>query len=108
MRKAFLSLLGGAAIGAGAMYFYDPKHGGKRRAQLGDAATLAKKKTLRAVTSTSQSLRGKADGVLAASREWLGAAAPRSGSALWTPRTRAVLATVGLLLAAAAGARPQS
>ena len=76
--------------------------------KLGDAATVAKKKALRAVTSTSQSLRGKANGVLSALPELLGAAAPRSSSRLWTPRTRAVLATVGLVLAAVAGARPQS
>lgn len=106
MRKALLSLLGGAALGAGAMYLYDPKQGGKRRAQIGDAATVAKKKALRAVTSTSQSLRGRANDVLAISREWLGSTAPRS--ALWTPRTRAVLATAGLVLAALAGSRPQT
>jgi hypothetical protein len=108
MRKALLSLLGGAALGAGAMYLYDPKQGGKRRAQIGDAATVAKKKALRAVNSTSQSLKGKANDVLAVSREWLGSTAPRSRSALWTPRTRAVLATAGLVLAALAGTRPQT
>lgn len=107
MDKALLSLLGGAALGAGAMYFYDPKHGAKRRAHAGDAAVQARRKLARAASSTSHTVRSRAAQVMGASREMLGSAA-QTKARLWTPRTRALLATLGVGLAALAGARPQA
>jgi hypothetical protein len=107
MSKAILSLLGGAALGAGAMYLYDPKLGGRRRAQVSDGAALAKKKLLRAAGSTSKSVRARAASLLEHSRHAFGGAS-NGASKLWSPRTRALLATAGLALAAVAGARPHS
>ncbi len=107
MSKAILSLLGGAALGAGAMYLYDPKLGGKRRAQVADTALVAKKKLLRAADSTSKGVRQRVSSVLESSRRAFGSASS-GASTLWSPRTRALLATAGLALAAVAGVRPQS
>jgi hypothetical protein len=107
MQKAIFSLLGAAALGAGAMYFYDPKHGGKRRAQVSDGATVAKKRILRAADSTQKTLRSKASSVLESSRRAFMSGSSAT-STLWSPRTRALLATAGLALAAVAGVRPQS
>ena len=102
MGKALLSLVGGAALGAGAMYFLDPKLGSKRRSQATHAAYDAKKKLEKA----SHAVSDRAAGVLESSKQLLGMAAS-TRSRLWSPRTRALLATVGLGLAAAAGARFQ-
>jgi hypothetical protein len=107
MSKAILSLLGAAAVGAGAMYFYDPKHGGKRRAQISDGAAVAKKRFLRAAEATQKSLRSKASSVLESSRRAF-ASGSSATATLWSPRTRALLATAGLALAAVAGVKPQS
>ena len=107
MSKSILSILGAAALGAGAMYLYDPKHGGKRRAQIRDGATVAKKRFLRAADATQKSLRTKASSVLETSRKAFVSGSSAS-STLWSPRTRALLATAGLALAAVAGVRPQS
>jgi hypothetical protein len=107
MSKAILSVLGAAALGAGAMYFYDPKLGAKRRAEAGETALLAKKKLARAANATSKTMREKASSLMLSSRQAFGSAS-RASSTLWSPRTRALLATAGLALAAVAGVRPQS
>jgi hypothetical protein len=107
MPKAILSILGAAALGAGAMYFYDPKHGTKRRAQVSDGAAVAKKRLLRAADSTKKTLSSKASSVLESSRRAFMSGSSAT-STLWSPRTRALLATAGLALAAVAGVRPQS
>jgi|SoiMethySBSTD1v2_1073268.scaffolds.fasta_scaffold960318_2 hypothetical protein len=107
MAKAILSVLGAAALGAGAMYFYDPKLGAKRRAEAGEAALKAKKKLARAADATSKSVRFKTSSLIENSRRVLGRSAA-SSAALWSPRTRAAVAAAGLLLAALAGVRPQS
>jgi len=102
MGKALLSLVGGAALGAGAMYFLDPKLGSKRRSRATHAAHDAKRKLER----VSHSVTDRAADVLEGSKHLLGVAS-RTRSRLWSPRMRALLATVGLGLAAAAGARLQ-
>lgn len=107
MSKAILSVLGAAALGAGAMYFYDPKMGAKRRSEAGVAARTAKKRLARAADVTSKSVRRNASTIIESSRRALGRSAA-SSAALWSPRTRTAVAAAGLLLAALAGVRPQS
>jgi hypothetical protein len=55
-----LSLLGGAGLGAAAMYLLDPESGPKRRHQLGETASDAMYKSGETLSSTFYTLSDKA------------------------------------------------
>ena len=62
---ACLSLAAGAAIGAAAMYLFDPNRGRARRARLTDEATSAMRKTAHEAAGRAEDLRNRAQGALA-------------------------------------------
>ncbi|ALA59220.1 BON domain-containing protein [Nitrospira moscoviensis] len=64
MNRGF-SLLGGAGLGAGLMYLFDPDRGRRRRALLRDKAVHWSKKTRDAAETAGRDLRNRSRGVAA-------------------------------------------
>lgn len=62
---ACLSLAAGAAIGAAAMYLFDPNRGRARRARLAGEAASTMRKTAHEAAGRAEDLRNRAQGVLA-------------------------------------------
>ena len=59
------SLLWGAAIGAGLMYFYDPQNGNRRKAMIRDQAARMRNKGDEALDVAVSDLRNRVKGLLA-------------------------------------------
>ena len=68
--KAF-SLVGGASLGAGLMFFLDPDRGKRRRALVRDQGVRWSRKTREFAGSTSRDLQNRARGMEAAVKSWI-------------------------------------
>jgi hypothetical protein len=68
--RAF-SLVGGAGLGAGLMYFLDPDRGRRRRALMRDKGVRWSRKTRDFAGSTSRDVRNRAKGMGAAVKSWV-------------------------------------
>ncbi len=63
-----LTWLGAAALGAGAMYFLDPRSGGRRRALVRDQGVHARRRVREMADKTASDVRHRAAGLAARSR----------------------------------------
>lgn len=68
--RAF-SLVGGASLGAGLMFFLDPDRGKRRRALMRDQGVRWSRKTREFAGSTSRDVRNRAKGIGAAVKSWI-------------------------------------
>lgn len=91
--KKGLSLMEGAVIGAGLMFFLDPDRGRRRRALIRDQAIHWKRKTAEAAGATSRDLRNRAQGFAALLRSWITEGGPVSDNVL-EARVRSALGMV--------------
>lgn len=66
-----LSLVGGAGLGAGLMYFLDPDRGRRRRALMRDKSIRWSRKTREFAGSTPRDMRNRAQGMGAAVKSWV-------------------------------------
>ena len=71
MRKG-LAILGAAAVGAGVMFFADPRMGKRRLSLVGDQFVKAGKKTGRFVKGTSLGVKNRVYGLYCDTRALLG------------------------------------
>jgi osmotically-inducible protein OsmY len=67
-RNSMLTWLGAAALGAGAMYFLDPRSGGRRRALVRDQGVHAQRRMREMADKTANDVRNRAVGLAARSR----------------------------------------
>ena len=72
----FSSLLGGLALGAGLMFFLDPDHGGRRRAQVRDRAVKLRKRSTRSLGKMARDLQHRTRGLMAESASRLRPVSP--------------------------------
>ena len=66
-----LSLVSGASLGAGLMYFFDPDRGRRRRALMRDKGIRWSRKTREFAGSTSRDMQNRAQGMGAALKSWI-------------------------------------
>jgi gas vesicle protein len=64
-------IIGAAAIGAAAMYLFDPEHGRRRRALAMDKMDSVRIKTRKAAERKARDLSNRAQGILAETRHML-------------------------------------
>lgn len=76
MHHRTFSLIGGAGLGAGLMYFLDPDRGRRRRALVRDKGTRWSRKTREFAGSTQRDVRNRAKGMGAAVKSWVQPDAP--------------------------------
>ena len=67
-KKSSWTWLGAAALGAGAMYFLDPRSGGRRRALVRDQGVHARRRVREVADKTANDVRNRAVGLAARSR----------------------------------------
>lgn len=87
--KAF-SLVGGASLGAGLMFFLDPDRGNRRRALMRDQGVRWSRKTRDFAGSTARDVRNRARGMGATAKSWIQPAPPVSDQVV-VERVRAKL-----------------
>lgn len=66
-----MSIVGGAGLGAGLMYFFDPDRGRRRRALIRDQAAHWSRKTREAAGTTARDVRNRSLGLTAAVSSWM-------------------------------------
>ena len=71
MRTDAFSLISGAGMGAGLMYFLDPDRGRRRRALMRDKSIRWSRKTREFAGSASRDVRNRATGVGAGLKSWM-------------------------------------
>lgn len=64
-------IIGAAALGAAAMYMFDPEHGRRRRAMAKDKVNSARAKTRKAAERTARDLTNRARGAIAETRKMM-------------------------------------
>jgi hypothetical protein len=94
-KKSSWTWLGAAALGAGAMYFLDPRSGGRRRALVRDKGVHTRRRIREVADKTANDVRNRAVGLAARSRRlWhRGPVSPPSNPQL-VERVRAMLGRV--------------
>jgi hypothetical protein len=70
--RRILGLVGSACVGAGIMYFADPRMGRRRRSLLKDQAVGVDKKVRRFVSGRSEDVKNRAYGVYCEVRSLIG------------------------------------
>jgi hypothetical protein len=70
------SIVGGASLGAGLMYFLDPDRGRRRRALMRNKSIRWSRKTREFAGSTSRDMRNRAQGMGTAVKSWVQPAPP--------------------------------
>ena len=76
------SLVGGASLGAGLMYFLDPDRGRRRRTLMHARGNRWSRKTLEFADSTRLDVQNRAEGMSAAVKSWIQPAPPVSDRTL--------------------------
>ena len=76
------SLVGGASLGAGLMYFLDPDRGRRRRTLMRARGNRWSRKTLEFADSTKLDVQNRAEGMRAAVKSWIQPAPPVSDRTL--------------------------
>ena len=85
-----VSLVGGASLGAGLMYFLDPDRGRRRRTLMRARGNRLSRKTLEFADSTRLDVRNRAEGMSEAVKSWIQPTPPVSDRTL-TERVRFAL-----------------